>query len=720
MIHIAGILLLAAGVGLSQIPFKKLKRNAAIKVRKINQGTTSHHPLVSTDQAESTKVTTTVAGNALDESDMDAPSPEDGRSRYLIVGSTGVLGLSVVAQFAFPVLIPASLIAIGYISSEIYKEASVAIFKEKAIKVDILDATVITLCIGFGQIAAAGFMVWVLDIADFLLNKTRNRSKKYITDIFGLHSNKAWLLVNNQEVEVEIINLQQGDIIVVNTGEQVPIDGVITHGMAMIDQHSLTGEASPVEKHVGDEAFATTVLVAGKVHVEVRKTGHGTLAAQIVKIINEASEFKVNLQSKGEKIADDMVLPTLGLGTVGFFTAGSNGMLAIINADYGTGIRVAAPIALLGALGRAAKHGVLIKDSRAFEILHNIDVVLFDKTGTLTHEVPTVLNIVSADKARYSEESLLRYTATAEQKFSHPIAKAILHKAEELNLPLVPHDESKYLVGFGIEVYVEQQQVKVGSARYMEQENILLTECIEDALNASRERGNSAILVAINDEISGLIELQATVRPEAVKIMNLLRTQGIDEIVLISGDHEAPTCELAKQLHIDRYFSGVLPHEKADYVKLLQSEGKKVMMVGDGINDSAALSLADIAISLQGASTLAIDVADIVFMDGNLEKFDYLFQITDTLHKNVDRSFKMILVPNSVCILGGLTGVFGLASSLVLNNGFNLISAINGMYIYKEAKALEQSTEKSVPATVETHLNPKQHSGAESNSELKL
>ncbi len=679
MIHVTPILLLAAGAGLANVPFGKLTQRAKLL-------TTARQALVVTAPKET----------ELAEVGEPSAAVDGGRSPYLFATTTGVTGLSIVAQFAVPILVPVSLIAIGYLAGQIYKEASISIFKDKQLKVDILDATVITLCVGFGQVAAAGFMVWVLDIADLLLEKTRHRSKKYITDIFGLHRQKAWLLVDGQEIEVEISKLQKGDVIVVNTGEQVPVDGTIVHGMAMVDQHSLTGEAAPVEKQNGDEAFATTVLVAGKLHIEVLKTGQETVAAQILAIINDAAEFKVDLQSKGEKIADRMVLPTLGLGTLGFFTAGSGGMLAIINADYGTGIRVSAPIALLGILGRAAKHGVLIKDSRVFELLHDIDVVLFDKTGTLTHDIPTVVAIVSADAARYSPDTLLRYTATAEQKFSHPIAKAILRQAEDAHLSLMPHDESKYYVGYGIEVVIEHRHIKVGSARYMEQETIALTTEIAAALDASRARGNSAILIAIDQQIAGLIELQAQVRPEAVQVMQHLHAQGIKEIVLISGDHDAPTRELAKQLCIDRYFAGVLPHEKADYVRLLQAEGKKVMMVGDGINDSAALSLADIGVSLQGASTLAIDVADIVFMDGNLEKFDYLFQATQVLHKNIDRSFKLILFPNSVCILGGLTGVFGLASSLVLNNGFNLISAINGIYIHKEVDALEQ------PAQIKT------------------
>jgi Cu2+-exporting ATPase len=607
------------------------------------------------------------------------------RKPYQFAIMSGVMGLSVAAQFSAPALIPVALIGIGYLSATIFEEAASAIFREKRIQVDMLDATVITLCVGFGQIAAAGFMVWVLDIADLLLEKTRDRSERFITDIFGSQPRTAWLLRDGQEIEIAVADLRKGDIIVVNTGEQIPVDGVVVNGSAMIDQHSLTGEAAPVERHEDDKVYAMTVLVAGRIHLMVEETGEETLAYKIVTIINDAANFKVELQSTGERIADKMVVPTLSLGMLGYFTAGAGGMLAIVNADYGTGIRVAAPIALLAALGRAAQHGVLIKDSQVFESLKDIDAVLFDKTGTLTYDVPAVAAIVPASTA-HAEERILLYAAAAEQRFSHPIAKAILAEAHRRGLRLPEHDDSKYHVGLGIAVTVGEVLVKVGSARYMEQEMIPLPAGIAEALDSTRARGHSAILIAIDDEMAGLIELQAQVRDEAKRIIGQLRTRGINEIVLISGDHEAPTRELATSLEMDRYYGGVLPHEKADYVKMLQAEGKKVMMVGDGINDSAALSLADIAVSLQGASTIAIDVADVVFMDGNLEKFDYLFQVTDMLHNNVRRSFAMIAIPNSVCILGGLTGVFGLAASLVLNNGFNLISAMNAALAYHEVR----------------------------------
>jgi Cu2+-exporting ATPase len=682
MIHLGAILFVASGVSLGFLS-ERVRFTSLWKSRPDHK-----------DRPDGDAVTPSIVATEAPQSRTPA--------RFAL--STGMMGLSMTAQFAVPALIPITLVSVGFMAKDIYKEAGGALLKDRRIKVDILDAVVVSLTAGFRQIAAVGFMVWVLDIADLLLEKTRNRSERFITDIFGTQPRYAWVVRDDQTaVETPVQDLNKGDVIVVNTGEQIPVDGAVVAGMAMIDQQSLTGESVPVERHEGDQVYAMTVLVAGKLHIQVQETGADTVAAKIVQIINEAAAFKVDVQSTGERFADVMVLPTLGLGTLGFFTAGPSGMLAIINADFGTGIRVAAPLALLAALGRSAQHGVLIKDSRVFETIREIDAVLFDKTGTLTYDVPRVAKVVCAGE-QYSEEKIIAYTAAAEQKFSHPIAKAILAKAEELQLTLPSQDDSKYHVGLGIEVRIGDEHVKVGSARYMQQQDIAFPQVIEDALEASRTRGHSAILMAIENEIAGLIELQATVRDEAVDVMASLRKRGVKEIVLISGDHEAPTRELASHLGVDRYFGGVLPHEKADYVKLLQAEGKKVMMVGDGINDSAALSLADIGVSLQGASTIAIDVADVVFMDGHLEKFDYLFEVTGKLHNNVIRSFALVTVPNSICILGGLIGYFGLSASLILNNGFNLISAINGAMVYNEAKL-----KASPPASVKRDSRALRH-----------
>jgi len=666
MIHLIGLALMATGVAAAPYVKKAIKKiqddEKNKEIIELETNIESKNPIVVTKQ------------NNLEKAEE--------KHNYHFALTSATASLAVVAPYSGIVLLtPISLVLIGYTSVTIFNEAFTALFKDKKIKVDILDSIVISASVLFGHVAVAAFMVWVLAVADLLLDKTKRKSKEYITDIFGEQARYAWLMVNGAEIQIEVKNLKENDIIIIGTGEQIPVDGLIVEGEATIDQQSLTGEATPVDKDKDDEVFAMTTMVAGKIHVKVSKTGADTLASKIIQIINEASNYEVKVQSSGEKMADTMVLPTLGLGAIGYATTGSNALLAILNADYGTGIRVAAPIGLLASLGVAAKNGLLIKDSKVFELLKDIDVVLFDKTGTLTSEIPKVSRIVSADK-KYSEELILHYTASAEQKFSHPIATAIINKAKEDGLELAKLKNSEYYVGLGIEVTINGDLVKVGSGRYMDKENIKIPSNIAEELEETLERGQIGILISINYEIAGMIELSANVREESAQVIEDLRKHGIKEIIMISGDHDAPTKKLAKELNIDRYFAGVLPHEKADYVKLLQDEGKKVMMVGDGINDSAALSYADIGVSLKGASTIAVDVADVIFMDGSLKKFNHLFKVSNIMQENVKRSFYLIAIPNTLCIVGALGGIFGLKASLILNNGFNIIASANGMTPY--------------------------------------
>lgn len=595
---------------------------------------------------------------------------------------------------AFPPLLPVAALTTLVVSGHIFIGAFKAIFVHRKIKVDILDAIVIAMGLAFNQVFLAALMVFVVDIGYTILDVTSKTSHKLLARVFGKQARKAWLVVDGQEVECKVSDLRIGATIVIGAGEQIPVDGVVADGDAMVDQHALTGESAPVEKTAGEKVFAMTVVLAGRIFVRVSETGENTNAAKIVKIIEHSMEHKVRLQSTAEKIADIMVLPTLGLGAAGLAFVGPGAMMAIINADYGTGIRIAGPTALLASLSLAAKNGIIIKNGGKLESLCQMEAVIFDKTGTLTQETPVVGNIIACDGA-FSEEEILAYVACAEQRFSHPIAKAIVQRAAALNLELPTIDESSYHVGFGIQVQINGASLKAGSMRYMERENITIPSRVSTHLEGIHKEGRSAVFAAVDERLVGVIELQASSRPEAYQVIETLRKKrGIQEIYLISGDHQAATRALAERLGINHYFAEVLPQDKAKYVKKLQERGLKVTMVGDGINDSVALTQADYSVSLRGASDIATDVADVVFMDGGLAKFDLLFQISENLRKNVRRSFGLIVVPNTICILGAFMGVVGLGTSVLLNNGFNTIATINGFlpyYSVMEELDLEQA-----------------------------
>ncbi len=455
----------------------------------------------------------------------------------------------------------------------------------------------------------------------------------------------------------------------------------------MIDQHALTGESTPAEKGVGDRVFASTIMVAGKVFVSVEKAGSETASAKISQILSDTAGYKLNSQHKGETLADKAVIPTLAVGALGLATMGPAGAVAVLNSDFGTGIRMAAPLAMLSSLALCANKGVLVKDGRALELMKEIDTVLFDKTGTLTRERPEVGRVIGCNG--FSEERILTFAAAAEKKFHHPIALAIRHKADELGLALPTADDTQYKVGYGITVHLDGHTIRVGSKRFIETEGYDIGPEVRAALEEAHREGYTMVMVAVDDRLGGAIELRAAVRPEVREIVKGLRARGVKHIAIISGDHEAPTRKLAMELGMDRYFAQVLPADKANYVAKLQQEGCKVCFVGDGINDSIALKKANVSISLRGASTIATDTAHIVFLEEGLAKLCELRDIARDLDRNVRRSWHLILAPNIACIAGVFTLGFGIMTSVLTNNVAALAALGNGLLPLRKVAQIE-------------------------------
>jgi heavy metal translocating P-type ATPase len=604
--------------------------------------------------------------------------------------ATTSVGLAVTAEFLAPFFLPISAGVFAYSVIPSFKNAHKVLFKEKRLGVDVLDAIVALTCLATGQIFAGTVLAWCLSFGRKLLKKTEDDSKKMLLNVFGKQPRFVWLYRDGIEIEILLEKLKLNDIIIVHTGETIPVDGEIVDGMAMIDQHALTGESAPAEKMKGDKVFAATTMLAGKIQVAVTSTGSETTSAKLSRILNDTAGYKLRSQSHGEELADKAVVPTLALASLGLGTIGLNGATAIINCDLGTGIRMAAPLGMLTSLTLCAQHGILVKDGRALELMRKVDTFLFDKTGTLTRERPEVGRIMTF--GAYSEQQILQWAAAAENKFSHPIAKAILAKFESLGIPMATTDESQYHVGYGITVHVEGHIVRVGSARFMQHENISLPTALDEEMENVHNDGNSLILVAVDDALGGAIEMCAANRPEAQDVINGLRERGVKHLAIISGDHDRPTRNLAKKLGVDRYFAEVLPQDKAKYVELLQKEGRTVCFVGDGINDSIALKKANVSISLRGASTIATDTAQVVFMEESLAKLLRLRDISQDLQRNVDRSWGLIIVPNIICVGGAFLAGFGVMHSMVFNQIGAVFALLNGLLPLR--KVAEAQAEK--------------------------
>jgi Cu2+-exporting ATPase len=615
------------------------------------------------------------------------PKPDDPDTHLSIC--TASIPLAAAAQFAAPPLLPVAAALFAYTAIPTFKEARRVLSEERRLGVDALDAVVVVGCLGTLSIFPGAVCCWCLSFGRTLVKKTRESSQRLIQDAFGKQPRHAWLARGDRVERVPVESLQAGDTIVVHTGDTVPVDGHVVEGMAIIDQHALTGESTPSEKGIGDRVFASTVQVGGEIHVKVEQAGHETATARIAKILGDTAGYTLSAQHKGERLADKAVIPTLAVGALGMATMGPTGAVAVINSDLGTGIRMAAPLAMLSSLSLCAHKGILVKDGRALEQMNAVDTVLFDKTGTLTRERPEVGRILPA--AGYHPDRILQLAAAAERRFHHPIALAILHRAEELGLELLLTDDTRYAVGYGITVHVDGQTVRVGSRRFMDLERIAIPGELITAIDEAQRDGSTMVLVGIEDRMAGAIELRASVRPEVREIIAGLRDRGIDHIAILSGDHEAPTRKLAQSLGMDRYFAQVLPADKAEIVERLQNEGRKVCFVGDGINDSIALKKADVSISLRGASTIATDTATVIFLEEGLAKLCDLRDIARNLDRNVNRSWSMIVAPNVSNMIGVFTMGFGIMASVLTNNVSALAALGNGLLPLRKVRPRARS-----------------------------
>jgi Cu2+-exporting ATPase len=587
-----------------------------------------------------------------------------------IAMTTLTLGTALLGTLLAPIFyLPTVALAI-YLTRIPVGRAYHALFKERRIKLPVL----VTLNIvgmwlgGYFVVGALGFMIFF--IGEKLVIITQDRSHKNLINVFGQQPRTVWVLVNDTEVEIPFEQLQPGDQVQIHAGQTIPIDGVIVAGMATIDQHALTGEAQPAEKGIGDRVLTATTVLGGKIIVEVEQTGVATVAAQIGDILNTTTGYQMAIESKGLTLAHELSLPTLMLGLLAWPVASYQAMVAILGCSIGYNIKITGPIGMLNFLNVASRQGILVKDGRSLELMAEIDTVVFDKTGTLTLEQPQVVAVHTC--GLLDPDILLTYAAAAEQRQPHPIARAIVEAAAQRGLQLPTIEEARYQVGYGIRVQIDDHVIYIGSDRYMTLEGLDIPLAMQERKEQCHAEGHSLIMVAVDEELAGAIELQPTLRPEAKAIIADLRRRGLD-LVIISGDQEQPTRKLAQELGITRYFANTLPENKALHVEKLQSEGRAVCFVGDGINDAIALKTANVSISLRGATTAATDTAQVVLMGANLTQLPLLFTLGDEFYANMRQGFNAAIVPGVLTIGGAYLGIVGIAGSLAIWIGSLLV-----------------------------------------------
>ncbi|MFN8495327.1 MAG: heavy metal translocating P-type ATPase [Caldilineaceae bacterium] len=601
-------------------------------------------------------------------------SPAEQAANRDLVTALTASGLLLVGTFLSPPIWLAGAVIMLYLLANLLIYSVRTVFKERRVTFDLVE-----LALGIGVMIGGYFTVAALGLAMFALTRklaarTEDTAQQQLISIFNTQSTTAWAIVDGVEVEVPLSQLQLGDTVVLHAGQKIPVDGLIVAGTAAIDQHTLTGEAQLVEKSCGDRVLASTIVISGKLHVQVEKAGHETLAAQIGDILNKTLDFKQQIVTTSQHIADRSTLPTLALSAFALPISGLSSALSLLYTATGYNLRLTGPISMLNFLQVASQATILIKDGRSLQLLAEVDTVVFDKTGTLTVDELGIKAIHCFTEL--GETEILRYAATAEHRQNHPIAKAIQNAAAAHGLAVAAVGNLHYEVGYGVRAEIDGAVVQVGSDRFMALEGLALSQEIQGLQVASQSVGHSLVMVAVNGVIVSAIELQPTIRPEAKAIIADLKQRNLT-LYIISGDQEEPTRTLAQQLGIDHYFANTLPKDKATLVEQLQQEGKAVCFIGDGINDAIALKKANVSISLRGATTVATDVAQVVFMDGNLTRLPLLFALSQQFQRRMKTNIAMSVIPAVICGVSVFAFHTGLFAGILIYYAGTTVGLIN-------------------------------------------
>lgn len=606
-------------------------------------------------QQQLTELAATPQSNAPNVAEQQA----DSQIRFALT----MLGVTTVGRLLFPPLLLLDLPAVLFIAWQSGRYAYQAWRQKGQITAEFVDLGIAAGIIASGYYGLAFGSFAMTSLCRKLLARTEDQSRQSLINVFGQQPRTVWVLADGSEVEVPFAQLQAGDTLIVGAGQIIAADGVVSAGAASVDQHILTGEAKPAEKGAGETVFAGTIVLMGKILIQVEKAGAATTAAQIGAILNQTIDYKQQIESRSVALSNRAALPTLALSAIALPLVGINGALGVLESAVGYGLRLTGPIGMLNYLRAAAQQGILIKDGRSLELLKTIDTVVFDKTGTLTQEQPQIHAIHTF--ADLSADELLAYAAAAEARLSHPIAHAIVAAAQARRLTLPVTTDAHYQVGYGIQVKFADTLVRVGSERFMVMEEVCLSPAVQELQATSHELGYSLVMVALDQQLAGVIVLKPTLRPEIQQVVADLHARGLT-LYILSGDQEEPTRRLAETLGIDHYQANTLPEQKANFIETLQQRGRAVCFVGDGINDSIALKRANVSVSLRGATTVATDTAQIVLMDATLQQLPALFRLADAFDATMVRSKLWAVVPGVFSIAGVFLFHFGFLSAATI------------------------------------------------------
>ena len=559
-----------------------------------------------------------------------------------------------------------------------------SLVKNKRPNADTLSSSAIISSLLLGKEKTALTIMIMEEFAELLTVYTMKKTRGAIKDMLSVGENYVWKVMENGSIQkVAIEEISKGDKIVVQTGEKISVDGTIVKGEAYIDQSSITGEYMPVTKKIGENVFAGTIIKNGNITIEAEKVGDERTVSRIIKLVEDANFNKAQIQNYADNFSAQLIpLNFLLAGIVYGATRNIQKAMSMLVIDYSCGIRLSTAAAFSAAINTAAKNGILIKGSNYIEEISKADTIIFDKTGTITEGRPSVQTIKLLDK-NIGENIMLSYAAAAEETSTHPLAVAILNEVKERGIEIPNHSENKVIVARGIETSVENNIIRVGSKKYME-ENGISTENFNDEVRVILGRGEILIYVAKNDKLIGLIGVTDPPRENIKKTINRLRGQGIDEIVLLTGDLEQQAQTIASRMSIDSYESELLPEDKAKNILALQSRGSNVIMIGDGINDAPALSYANIGVALGSTRTdVAMEAADITITKDDPLLVPEVIGLSKKTVKTIKENFAMAIGINSFALVLGATGILPAIYSSVIHNMSTILVVGNSLKLLK-------------------------------------
>ena len=560
-----------------------------------------------------------------------------------------------------------------------YWKEGIKTLANRKIEVPVLDATAIGVSVLRGDMNSANSIMFLLGIGEILEEWTHKKSVEDLARSMSLNITKVWQLVNGKEVLVPSNAIVPGDEVVVHMGNVIPFDGVLTSGDAMVNQASLTGEPLPVHKTTGGYVYAGTVVEDGDLTLKVEKSAGGTRFEKVVAMIEDSEKLKSSLEGKAEHLADRLVPYTLaGTGAVYLLTRNVTKTLAVLMVDFSCALKLAMPISVLSAIREASHYQVTVKGGKYLEAMSEADTIVFDKTGTLTKAQPTVVDVIPFCEAQSDE--LLRIAACLEEHFPHSMAKAVVDAAAQKGLVHEEiHSKVEYIVAHGISSFVEGKKVVIGSAHFIfEDEKCVVPEGYQSRFDSLPEE-YSHLYLAVDGKLCAVICIEDPLREEAAEVIQELKKVGIKNVVMMTGDSDRTARAIAARVGVDRYFAEVLPEDKAHFVEKAKANGSKVIMIGDGINDSPALSAADVGIAISDGAEIAREIADVTVGADNLYQIVTLKQISNALMKRIHTNYRRIVAINAGLIVLGVAGVIQPTTSALLHNSSTLVISLESM-----------------------------------------